>query len=101
MNWKKGIGLWMLGMALGAFIGWVYFRTRSLKACIIIHIAANLFGFIVRFFITPEMAVQSSMELFGGAFNYLVITVFAMAITALCIWALDKLFDNEELRSGE
>jgi len=83
------------GMALGAFIGWVYFRTRSLMACMIIHAAANLFGFAIRFYITPETATQSSADFFGGTFNYLVITGFAILITALCIWALDRIFENE------
>lgn len=85
------------GLALGGLIGWVYYRTRSLTACMVIHGVSNLAGFGIRFFIDPEMATQSNVEFFGGAFNYLVIFGFALVVTGLCLWALDRVLDRGEI----
>lgn len=82
------------GLALGLFIGWVYARTYSLSACMVIHATANLVSFAVRFYIEPEMATQSSAEFFGGTLNYVAITGIALVVTALCIWALDKVLEE-------
>ena len=78
------------GLALGGVIGWVYYRTRSLIPCMVMHAGANLFGFAMRFYITPENVHQSTTVLLGGALNYFVIVSFALILTALCLWALQQ-----------
>ncbi len=36
------------GLVLGCFLGWVYYRTRSVGPCIVVHMAANLCGYLIR-----------------------------------------------------
>ena len=42
------------GFVLGCFLGWVYFRTGSVVACIVIHMSANFSGYLMRFLIDFE-----------------------------------------------
>ena len=39
------------GFVIGCFLGWVYLRSGSVGACIVIHMAANFSGFVLRIYL--------------------------------------------------
>ena len=39
------------GFVIGCFLGWVYYRTGSVGACILIHMSANFSGYVLRLFL--------------------------------------------------
>jgi hypothetical protein len=54
------------GFVFGSFLGWVYFRSGSIAACILIHMSANFSGYLCRLF-----GVFDSRDQNGGIFaNY-------------------------------
>ena len=80
------------GMVLGLFMGWVYYRSRSLLAVIIIHAAANLSAYCVRLLLEPDSMKQSIAENLGGALNYGVFIAGSTLVFVLCIYLLSREF---------
>jgi len=84
------------GMVIGAFIGWIYYHTRSLSISIIIHAAVNSIGFFMRFFIDEEaMLDQSLTEAYGGMTNTIVITSAALLVALISIYWLRTIFSKK------
>lgn len=85
------------GFTIGIFAGWVYYHTRNLTACIVIHAAANLAGFIGRFFIDINSLVDNhGIKTYGNLTNFLAIILSALVIIGGCVWYLKKEFSREE-----
>lgn len=82
------------GFIIGIFSGWVYYHTRSLIACIIIHASANLTGFFMRFIIQDVEAIMNNepFKVYGGFANFMLITCTCIGVTAFCFWFLKKQF---------
>lgn len=82
------------GFILGIFSGWVYYHTRSLLACIIIHATANLTGFFLRFIVsdTESLLYNNPNSTYGGYTNFLFVTGGCAALALVCIWFLNKEF---------
>lgn len=76
---------------LGILIGWVYYRTRSLIYCMIIHFTNNFTASIFMYFDTDNSMMDMELvELYGGTTNmYLIISGSILAAIA-GIYALDK-----------
>lgn len=72
---------------LGAYIGWVYYRTRSLIPCIIIHLLNNLIAFL-GFYYFPEL--DSFQELSPDLTVTLLVILGAVASLVFVVKALDK-----------
>jgi len=78
-------------MVLGSFLGWVYWRTRRAGACMVIHMAANLGGFLVRCFtdVEAEMAADRGLlESYGGLGRFLVLEVVCVVAIVGAVLAL-------------
>ncbi|MEE4198668.1 MAG: type II CAAX endopeptidase family protein [Bacteroidales bacterium] len=84
------------GLIIGIFSGWIYYKTRSLSYSIIIHAAANLSGFIMRFFIGEDSSVtESALEMYGGLTNLLLVTGGSIVVITICIYFLRIQFNKQ------
>lgn len=87
------------GFIIGAFSGWVYYRTRSLSFSIIIHAAANLNGFLMRFFADVKSMLNVPLvEMYGGVLNLILVIVGSVLITITCIYYLRKEFERTKIK---
>jgi membrane protease YdiL (CAAX protease family) len=80
----------IIAFLLGSFIGWVYYRTRSLLPCIAIHFFANGSSYLSSN-IWDMDANTTALSLFGGATNLAIGMVVALALVALGIYGLHRL----------
>jgi hypothetical protein len=89
------------GLIIGIFSGWVYYRTRSLSFSIIIHAAANLSGFLMRYFIDIDSSMDDTLvEMYGGLTNLIIAIIGSIIIVAVCVHLLRKEFSKTESRDG-
>lgn len=87
------------GLLIGAFSGWVYYKTRSLTPSIIIHAAANFFGFLTRNFMDVESHMNKSMaESIGGYTNMVLLIMSSLILIFICIYYLQREFGKETLK---
>lgn len=81
----------------GLLLGWVYYRTKKLILCITIHLVNNLFAFGSTYFTDPETMMDKSLsELYGGFLNFIMITVGAIALAAVCLHLLDRNWNHHQ-----
>ncbi|MCE1198033.1 MAG: CPBP family intramembrane metalloprotease [Marinilabiliales bacterium] len=84
------------GLILGAFSGWIYFKTRSLTLSIIVHASANLTAFCLRFLKDDGNVFDDSLSnLYGGYFNLMLVITAAVMVATVCIYLI-----VEELKKG-
>lgn len=79
------------GLAFGLFAGWIYFRTASIGACILIHMCANGSGFVARLLMSPEDLLNSDatlVESYGGWGRLAASIGVSVVVLALCIIAV-------------
>lgn len=87
------------GFVIGIFAGWVYFKTRSLLATIIVHASANLNGFLARIFMDADAAMNDSLiETYGGTGKLILAIVASLVVIAICIYYLDKEFKKRKIK---
>ena len=82
--------------ALGLFTGWLFYKTKNLSFCIIIHATNNFIGFLSSFFADESMADQTMTEYYGGAVNYALSIIISIAILCGCILFLKRRFLRNE-----
>lgn len=83
-------------MVVGVLSGWVYYETRKLTLCILIHAVNNLVAFVSMALSDPEIAMDQSLtEMYGGYLNLVMITIGAIGVAASCLYLL-----NMEVKSG-
>lgn len=81
------------GLVIGIFSGWVYYKTRSLLPSIIIHAAANLSGFAMRFIIGTDWSMDESLvEMYGGWTNLILVILGSVVVVLLSISYLNREF---------
>ncbi len=89
------------GLILGVFSGWVYFKTRSLSFSIIIHAAANLSGFLMRYIIDIDSSMDKTLiESYGGLTNLILAIVGSIIIVSVCIYFLIKEFNKKKIEKA-
>jgi uncharacterized protein len=83
-------------MVIGTFIGWVYYRTRSITLAIFIHITNNLVAFLSSQFTETkfEDMDQTIVEFYGGIVPFLSITITALVIIGYGIYVLNQKMDH-------
>jgi hypothetical protein len=63
----------VVGLVLGLFLGWVYWKTQSVMPCIFIHATYNLVGYLLMAYVAPDvttedlMSIKAQVALFLGA----------------------------------
>jgi membrane protease YdiL (CAAX protease family) len=67
------------GFFIGIFLGWVYFRTRSLWPCMLIHAVNNSLSFFMLFYIPGQVETYTEWL---GAGNFLVLFSVSVIVFA-------------------
>ena len=89
-------------MGIGAFIGWVYYKTHKLSLCIIIHFANNLFAFLsMQSVILEEEIEKSFVESHGGYTNAVMVIIAGIVVFSTCIKLLYQEFEKRKIESIE
>jgi membrane protease YdiL (CAAX protease family) len=83
------------GLVLGGLLGWVYLRTGSVAQCIVIHMTANLSGYVARFFVDPAQLDQPGVLTIygGGVVRFVMIIVSLLIVAAVSLVYLKRDFD--------
>ena len=86
------------GLFLGMFMGWVYYKTKSLSFTIIIHASVNLTGFLTRYFsdFDPTDMNKTLVESYGGILNLVFVIVGCISILAISLYYLSREFQKNE-----
>lgn len=87
------------GFVIGAFMGWVYYQTRSVLITILIHASVNATGFLTRFIVKSDAMDQSLIEMYGGYINMILGIILSILIFLACIYFLKKEFKRENVMS--
>jgi uncharacterized protein len=80
------------GFVLGLFIGWIFWRTRSLWLCIFIHLLNNLAAYLLELYV-PLNDGLSLRQMFGNDIYYVLGYMASLLVAAglgMAIWALLK-----------
>jgi len=83
------------GFVMGIFLGWVYYKSRSILLSIIIHASANLSAYLVRLFIDIPSNMNDSLELYNGTAMMIFVIWVAILTVLLCIYFLKKTFSSK------
>jgi uncharacterized protein len=77
---------------IGIFMGWVYYRTRSVSLTIIIHLSNNLAAFAMGQMseLTMENIDDSMVEYYGGMIPFFLVTSASLLILLGCIHYLNQ-----------
>ncbi|HPX05911.1 MAG TPA: CPBP family intramembrane metalloprotease, partial [Tenuifilaceae bacterium] len=73
---------------VGVILGWVYYKTKSIIPCIIIHFVNNLLAFIL--YNATNDADGTIMEMFSSTSLYLVFYFAIIAITTIGLLIIAK-----------
>jgi membrane protease YdiL (CAAX protease family) len=84
----------LAALSLGAFIGWVYYNTKSVSFAIIIHAANNLGGFLIGKFSDSDTFEMNKtlVESYGSVQNLVLVLVCSVTIVAISIYYLKNEF---------
>ncbi len=76
--------------SIGCFSGWVYYRSKSVLPCIVIHIAANATGFVIRLLSNPDQL--SGMKSFssGDTAQWWILIALALGLFVILIYLLNE-----------
>ncbi|MFP4555770.1 MAG: CPBP family intramembrane glutamic endopeptidase [Bacteroidales bacterium] len=92
---------WQLTSAfiLGLFIGWVYFKTRSISIAIIIH-AFNNFTATLPIFMgaTDDPVEESLVDIAGGLTNLILVISSALVVFLLMLYLINKEFNKTKAK---
>ena len=81
------------GFFMGIFVGWIYYKTKSVMLAIILHASVNLSGFLLKVFDIFDS--QIFIEIFGGILNLFLAINGLMLLIAACIYCLNKEFKKK------
>lgn len=74
----------------GIFLGWIYFRTKNLIYCMLIHLVINLTGFIsIKQLGIDTIFEKGIIELYGGPRNAMLIVLVCLLIFTGCVYILN------------
>lgn len=82
------------GLIMGVFIGWVYHKSKSLLAAIVVHASANFSAYLLRFFIDSSTVDRSYIETLGGITNLILVITSALLVISICVYFLKIKFQN-------
>jgi membrane protease YdiL (CAAX protease family) len=86
----------VIALIIGAFSGWIFYKTKNLTLSIIIHATVNLSGYIMRFFVNESSFDESLVESYGGLIGLLGTILLCIFVTVICIFFLRKEFIKQE-----
>ena len=89
------------GLFLGVFMGWIYYKTKSLSFTIIIHAAVNFSGYLTKFFSDTSSMDKTLVESYGGVLNLVLVIVGCISIFAISTYYLWKEFVKDNINSSK
>jgi membrane protease YdiL (CAAX protease family) len=87
------------GFLLGGFMGWVYLRSHSVGACIVMHMSANFSGYLVRLLVAlhPEAWRNGIPGPSGaGPLRFVAFTAPLVAAVVFSVYWLRREFDTHQ-----
>lgn len=84
-------------MISGLFLGWIYYKTRSVVPTIIMHSVNNLVGFLAIAKYGKESIDNSLVQIAGGTVNAAVIIIGSMLVFVGSVYLLQKQFAKDEM----
>ena len=84
----------LAALSLGAFIGWIYYNTKSVSFAIIIHAANNLGGFLIGKFSDSDTLEMNKtlVENYGSVQNLIIVLICSVTIISISIYYLRSEF---------
>jgi uncharacterized protein len=92
------------GFVLGLFMGWVYYYSRSVGACIVIHMAANLNAYAMMQLSGDPLTPTEGLDYFtpfGGMRQFLIVSGICWAVVVISILYLRREFNRLATVSNE
>jgi len=82
------LNIWqgITGMLAGLFLGWVYWKTRSLVPCILMHAVNNLLAFVLAMYMGTEASGSDVL----GRTVWLALSAGSLGVFALGCWWLGR-----------
>ena len=80
---------------LGAFFGWIYYKTHSIWACIFMHFVNNATSAVLTL-LYPEVGMNDSLSSLMGKGAYTITYFSALIILCAAIYLLYKKLDNND-----
>jgi uncharacterized protein len=74
----------VVGFFAGLFLGWIYWRTRSLATCMVIHATNNAISFFFGIYFGVEATDLSVL----GLWNYVLVVIVSAILFSLGVWWL-------------
>jgi len=90
-NLAQGFGAFILGI----FFGWVYWKTKSIIPCILLHAVNNGVAFFTVLFTNETNLEKSVRELINNDLFYLTLYVISIGVASGLIWILYKKYFYE------
>jgi membrane protease YdiL (CAAX protease family) len=92
----------LAALSLGAFIGWVYYNTKSVSFAIIIHAANNLGGFLIGKFSDSDTLEMNKtlVESYGSVQNLIIVLICSVTIVAISIYYLRNEFRQNTINDN-
>lgn len=90
MNPWQAIGAFIAG----AFLGWIYWRTHSLAACIFIHAVNNGTAYMLQLLfpnLPPDSTYKDFLNLYTDNLYWIVFVIFAVSLAAILLYLNRKL----------
>ena len=74
---------------IGCFSGWIYYRAKSILPCIVIHLAANLTGFVIRLLSNTKYFNSMISSSSNDSFFWWIITALALCLFGILVYWLN------------
>ena len=81
---------------LGIFIGYIYFHTKNLGYCILIHFSNNFVATIALFYFDESQVLQDNLyESYGGATNFFLVFSVSLILIIALLFYFNKHFKSK------
>jgi uncharacterized protein len=91
----------VVGLIMGIFTGWIYYKTRILTLAILIHSVYNLASILMlHYLISDSMKDSILLGMYGGLINLIFVIMGSIIAIVICIYFLRKEFDREDIKIG-
>jgi membrane protease YdiL (CAAX protease family) len=88
----------VVGLIMGIFTGWIYYKTRMLTLSILIHSVYNLASVLMGYFLISDfMEDNTLLGLFGGLANLIYVVIGSLLVIGICIYYLEKEFNKTNI----
>jgi len=88
----------VVGLIMGIFTGWIYYKTRIITLSILIHSVGNLASILMRYFLISDTMKDSIiLGMYGGLANLIYVVIGSAIMIVICIYFLGKEFNKKKI----